>query len=95
MFVSKSHLQLNPANWVSRLTRDNSMENSVGCSQIFISQPHALKGLVVKDVDATTPIHEHLDELIPTNLRRHYQSQLTQVIDPRRMILPASYDGLL
>ena len=49
------------------------MENSVGCSQILLSQPHALKGLVVEDIDAATSVHEYFSEFISTNLGCYHQ----------------------
>ena len=71
------------------------MENSVGCFKILISYPHATEGLIIKDVDATTSIHEYHSEFVSTNLRRHYQGQVTLIVNPGRVIRSTPHNGLL
>ena len=71
------------------------MKNSAGLFKIFIRQSHPAERLIVKDVDAATSIHEYLSKLVPTNLRYHYQSQVTGIINPGRVILSTPHNGLL
>ena len=40
-------------------------------------------------------VHEHLSELITSNLRRHHQRQMTWIINPGRVILSAPDNRLL
>ena len=87
MFIPKGYLQINLAYRIRRLTRHHSMENSIGRLKIFVSQPHATGSIIVKDINAATPIHEYLSEFVSTNLRRHHQSQVTRIINPGWVIL--------
>ena len=71
------------------------MKNSVGLFKTLISQPHPAERLIVEDVDAAASIHEYLSEFISTNLRRHYQGQVTRIINPGWVILSALHNRLL
>ena len=71
------------------------MENSVGRLKKFISQAHATESLIIKDVDATASVHEYFSEFISTNLRCHHQGQVTQIVNPGRVIFPAPHNRLL
>ena len=71
------------------------MKNSVGLFKTLISQFHPAERLVVEDVDAAASIHEYLSEFVSTNLRCHYQSQVTRIIDPEWVILSAPHNRLL
>ena len=50
---------------------------------------------VIEDVGATASIHEHLSELISTNLGCHHQGQVTRIINPGRVIFPTPPNMLL
>ena len=54
-----------------------------------------MEGLIIKDVNAATSIHEHLSKLITPNLRHHHQSQMTRIINLGRVVFPTPYDRLL
>ena len=95
MIISKSNLQSYLTNWVRRFTRHHTTENNIRRFKIFICQPHATEGFIIKDIDTAPSIHEHLGELITSNLRRHHQCQMTRIINPGRMILSAPHKGLL
>ena len=71
------------------------MENGVGCLNTFVSQPHVTKRLIIEDVDATASVHEHLSELISTNLGCHHQGQVAWIINPGRVIFPTPHNRLL
>ena len=88
MLISKGYLQLNLTHWIHRLTKHYSMENSVRRLKVFISQPHTSESLIIQDVDDTASVHEHLSEFISTNLRCHYQGQVTRIVNPGRVMLP-------
>ena len=94
MLISKSHLQSYLTNWACRFTRHHAMKDGVRRFKILICQPHATEGFIITDVDTAPPIHEHLGELIPSNLRCHHQCQMTRIINPGRMILSTPHNGL-
>ena len=71
------------------------MKNSVGLFKIFIRQSHPAEHLIVENVDAAASIHEYLSKLVSTNLRCHYPSQVTQIINPGQVILSAPHNRLL
>ena len=49
------------------------------------------ESIIVEDINTTASIHEYLSELVTSNLRR----QMTQIINPRRVILTTPHNGLL
>ena len=55
------------------------MKNSRRWLKIFVSQIHTTKSIIVKDID----------NLVPSNLGRDHQSQLTRIVKPGRVILAA------
>ena len=65
------------------------MKKSVRRLKNLVSQTHMMKSIVVKDIDAAASIHEYFSELVPSNLRRHHQRQVTWIINPGRVILTA------
>ena len=94
MTISKNNLQSYLADWISRFTRHHPMENGVRRFKILICQPHTTEGFIIQDVDTAPSIHEHLGELITSNLRRHHQRQMTRIINPGWMILSTPHNGL-
>ena len=71
------------------------MEHSVRRFKIFICQPHATESFIIKDIDAAPSVHEHLGELISSDMRCDHQSQVTRIINPGRVIFPTPHNGLL
>ena len=60
--------------------------NSIGLAEVLINQPHATESFIIKDIDAASSIHEYLSKFIAPNLRRHHQTQVTQIVNPARVI---------
>ena len=65
------------------------MKNSIRRLKILISQARMMESIMVKNIDAAAPVHEHLSKSVPSNLMWHHQSQVTRIINPGRVILTA------
>ena len=94
MIISKSKLQSYVTNRVSQFTRHHTMKDRVRQFKILIREPHMPEGFVIQDVDTTSSIHEHLGELITSNLRCYHQRQMTRIINPGRMIFSTPHNRL-
>src|SRR4051812_5327771 len=94
MIISKNHLQCYLAHRICGFAWYYAMKNRIGRPKILVLESHTAKSVIIQYIDAATPVHEDLGELISSNLRCHHQSQLTRIIHLRRVILSTPCDWL-
>src|SRR4051812_2096851 len=70
------------------------MEHGVGGLQLFLSQSHPAESLIIKDIDATSSIHEHFIKYVASNLWGNHQGQSSRVLYHLGVVIPCPGDRL-